>query len=221
MLRAGVPAAAGGESRGGSGDRGTGGSLDGKGSRGATANAGLPGGVSGAAAPPAADGSLLGMEAALEGLGLDPETLRLVGSAAAAAAAAGGGEEGGAGAGAGLMSALAGLKEAEERARAAAEVLEGLGEGSPVAGQVRWLYVGLWFCGPSGSFAGSLLRLRAVFLICARAVASSSTWTRFSWRCCAAPVVGDASLATLPKPPPSQYILYFVLRSPVCASSPL
>ncbi|CAM9501497.1 unnamed protein product [Ectocarpus sp. 6 AP-2014] len=81
------------------------------------------------AAAAAADGSLLGMEAALEGLGLDPETLRLVGSAAAAAGAGGG-------AGAGLVGALAGLKEAEGRARAAAELLEGLGEGSPVAGKV-------------------------------------------------------------------------------------
>ncbi|CAM9364720.1 unnamed protein product [Ectocarpus sp. 4 AP-2014] len=77
----------------------------------------------------AADGSLLGVEAALEGLGFDPETLRLVGSAAAAAGAGGG-------AGAGLVGALAGLKEAEGRARAAAELLEGLGEGSPVAGKV-------------------------------------------------------------------------------------
>ncbi|CAM9321573.1 unnamed protein product [Ectocarpus fasciculatus] len=83
-----------------------------------------------ATATATADGSLLGMEAALEGLGLDPETLRLVGSAAAAAAGAGGG------AGAGLVGALAGLKEAEGRARAAAELLEGLGEGSPVAGKV-------------------------------------------------------------------------------------
>ncbi|CAN0475245.1 unnamed protein product, partial [Ectocarpus sp. 8 AP-2014] len=81
------------------------------------------------AAAAAADGSLLGMEAALEGLGLDPETLRLVGSAAAAAGAGGR-------AGAGLVGALAGLKEAEGRARAAAELLEGLGEGSPVAGKV-------------------------------------------------------------------------------------
>lgn len=82
------------------------------------------------AAAAAADESLLGMEAALEGLGLDPETLRLVGSAAAAAAGEGGG------AGAGLVGALAGLKEAEGRARAAADLLEGLGEGSPVAGKV-------------------------------------------------------------------------------------
>lgn len=74
------------------------------------------------------------METALEGLGLDPETLRLVGSAAAAAGV-GGAELGGEGAG--LIGALTGLKEAEGRARAAAEVLEGLGEGSPVAGKVR------------------------------------------------------------------------------------
>ncbi|CAM9294735.1 unnamed protein product [Scytosiphon promiscuus] len=114
VLRAGVPAAAGGK------------------------NAGPHSGGSDAAAPLEADDSLLGMEAALQGLGLDPETLRLVGSAAAAAAAGGGlgGEEGVAGVGAGLMGALAGLKEAEGRARAAADVLEGLGEGSPVAGQV-------------------------------------------------------------------------------------
>lgn len=79
------------------------------------------------------------MEAALEGLGLDPETLRLVGSAAAAAAAevGGAGSGGEEGAGAGLIGALAGLKEAEGRARAAAELLERLGEGSPVAGKVR------------------------------------------------------------------------------------
>lgn len=77
----------------------------------------------------------MGMEAALEGLGLDPETLRLVGSAAADLGGMGLGGEGGAGAG--LIGALAGLKEAEGRARAAAELLEGLGEGSPVAGKVR------------------------------------------------------------------------------------
>lgn len=93
------------------------------------------------AAAAAVDGSLLGMEAALEGLGLDPETLRLVGSAAAAAGAGGG-------AGAGLVGALAGLKEAEGRARAAAELLEGLGEGSPVAGKV---------CGEEDEGGSSLL----------------------------------------------------------------
>lgn len=86
------------------------------------------------------DDSLVGIESQLEGLGLDPETLRLVGSAAAAAAGGGAGgiELGGEGGpGAGLIGALAGLREAEGRAQAAAEVLEGLGEGSPVAGKVR------------------------------------------------------------------------------------
>ncbi|CAM9440147.1 unnamed protein product [Ectocarpus sp. 12 AP-2014] len=110
-----APAAAGGGPAGG-------GLVDDDAGSGATAT-GTP------AAAAAADGSLLGMEAALEGLGLDPETLRLVGSAAAAAGAGGG-------AGAGLVGALAGLKEAEGRARAAAELLEGLGEGSPVAGKI-------------------------------------------------------------------------------------
>lgn len=81
------------------------------------------------------DESLLGLEAALEGLGLDPETLRLVGSTANAMGGAEGFDLGGGGE---LMNALAGLKEAESRARDAAEVLEELGEGSPVAGKVSW-----------------------------------------------------------------------------------
>lgn len=76
--------------------------------------------------------SLLDLEAALEGLGLDPETLRLVESAAGVE-----NEGGEGGAGAGLMDALAGLKEAEGKARDVAEVLEGLGEGSSVAGKVN------------------------------------------------------------------------------------
>eukprot|EP00752_Nemacystus_decipiens_P002917 g2714.t1 len=97
---------------------------------------GIGGGGSGTATPPPTDQSLLGMEAALEGLGLDPETLRLVGSAAAAADLGGMGLGGEGGPGAGLIGALAGLKEAEGRARVAAELLEGLGEGSPVAGKV-------------------------------------------------------------------------------------
>ncbi|CAM9122010.1 unnamed protein product [Laminaria digitata] len=80
------------------------------------------------------DETLLEMEEALEGLGLDlgldSETLRLVGSVAGG----GGGEKGGPGAG--LVGALKDLKEAEGRAHAAAEVLEALGEGSPAAGEV-------------------------------------------------------------------------------------
>ncbi len=130
------------------GGRESGGRSEGAGKKGRTptaggAAAGGPGGGAGSAGaasvppPPAAaaaDQSLLGVEAALEGLGLDPETLRLVGSAATAAGL-GGAELGGGGVG--LVGALTGLKEAEGRARAAAEVLEGLGEGSPVAGKVR------------------------------------------------------------------------------------
>lgn len=87
-----------------------------------------------ASPPPASDESLLGLEAALEGLGLDPNTLRLMGPAAAAVGDLLG--EGGMGPEAALMDALAGLKEAEGRARDAAELLEELGEGSPVAGKV-------------------------------------------------------------------------------------
>ncbi|CAN0240906.1 unnamed protein product [Pylaiella littoralis] len=139
VLRAAPSSSAGGR-RGGNGGRSGG---VGEGSPGAAAaNIGLAadagsGGAAVSSLP--TDDSLVGIESQLEGLGLDPETLRLVGSAAAAAAGGGAGgiELGGEGGpGAGLIGALAGLREAEGRAQAAAEVLEGLGEGSPVAGKV-------------------------------------------------------------------------------------
>ena len=83
------------------------------------------------------DETLLEIEEALEGLGLDlgldSETLRLAGSVAGGGGSGGEGGEGGGG----LMGALKGLKEAEGRAHAAAEILEALGEGSPTAGEVR------------------------------------------------------------------------------------
>lgn len=69
--------------------------------------------------------SLLGLEDLPGELGLDPETLKLVGSASRL------GDKR-----AGLMDVLTELKGAEERAKDAAEVLEGLGEDSAVPGKV-------------------------------------------------------------------------------------
>lgn len=75
------------------------------------------------------DESLLGLEAMLGELGLDSETLKLVGSASRLGL-------GDKSPRAGLMDVLTELKEAEERAKDAAEVLEGLGEDSAVPGKV-------------------------------------------------------------------------------------
>lgn len=83
---------------------------------------------------PPPDESLLGLEEALDGLGLDPETLRMMGIGNEASGTLMGDRNGG-GKG-GLYDALAGLKEAEGRAQCAAGLLEELGEESPVAGQV-------------------------------------------------------------------------------------
>lgn len=77
---------------------------------------------------------LLGLEETLGGLGLDPETLKLMdtGSLSGIGETLISSGEGGKG----LFGALAELKEAEERAQCAAGILEELCEDSPVAGQV-------------------------------------------------------------------------------------
>ena len=79
---------------------------------------------------PRPNDSLLGLEGSLQELGLNPETLELFRSASRL----GVGDE--SPAGAELADTLTRLKEAEERAKDAAQILEGLGEGSPVAGKV-------------------------------------------------------------------------------------
>lgn len=85
---------------------------------------------------PPLDKSLLELEQALQGLGLDPETLRLVENAAGAIGEGEGNGLGGIKNG-GLMNTLVVLRAAESRARYAADLLEGLGEESVVPGQVR------------------------------------------------------------------------------------
>lgn len=80
------------------------------------------------------DESLLGLEELLGEIGLDPETLKLVGSASRL------GDKK-----AGLMDVLTELKGAEERAKDATEVLEGLGGNSAVPGKVGFCLFFLYF----------------------------------------------------------------------------
>lgn len=111
------------------------------------------------------DEGLLGVEDALRGLGLDPETLRLVDEVGGVRERGEGIDIDGAGGG-GVMFALDALRAAESKAQHAADLLLQLGEDSIVAGKVgtpchpefvSWLSISYLASNDSAAFQESIL----------------------------------------------------------------